>query len=154
MGFLQATDTISGQEGKAFAVINGRIEEMFYIKKLEATVEKKKSEVKTLGKRATQHKAIGWNGTGSMTIYYITSLFREMMLDYINTGKDAYFDIQIVNEDPASSIGKQTVKLHGVNLDKVVMASLDVGAEGLEEEISFTFEDVVILDKFKAPALR
>lgn len=154
MGFLQATDTISGQEGKAFAVINGRIEEMFYIKKLEATVEKKKSEVKTLGKRATQHKAIGWNGTGSMTIYYITSLFREMMLDYINTGKDVYFDIQIVNEDPASSIGKQTVKLHGVNLDKVIMASLDVGSEGLEEEISFTFEDVVILDTFKAPTVQ
>lgn len=42
MAFLRASDTISGQEGKAFVKIGDRMEEMFYIKTLEATVEKEK----------------------------------------------------------------------------------------------------------------
>lgn len=148
MAILQARDTISGQEGRAFATINGQVEEMFYLKTLEATVEKEKAEVKTLGRRGTQHKATGWSGSGSMTIYYVTTLFRKMMLDYIQSGKDTYFDIQVVNEDPSSSIGKQTIVLKGVNLDSVVMASLDTDSDALEEDIDFTFEDVSISDSF------
>ena len=151
MAFLQAIDTISGQEGRAYATINGQVEEMFYIKSLEAKVEKEKAEVKTLGRRGTQHKSIGWSGSGSMTIYYVTSVFRQLMLDYIKHGRDTYFSVVVVNEDPASSIGKQTVTLKNVNLNSVVMAKLDTEAEGLDEEIEFTFEDVDIQDKFSKP---
>ncbi|MCY9540918.1 phage tail tube protein [Paenibacillus alvei] len=153
MGFLRAKDTISGQEGRAYATINGRIEEMFYVKSLEAKVEKEKTELKTLGRRGTQHKATGWSGSGSMTIYYMTSMFRQMMLDYMNHGKDTYFDIQIINEDPTSSVGKQTIVLQGVNLDSMVIASLDTDAEALEEDIDFTFEGVIMQDQFKTPTL-
>lgn len=153
MGFLQAKDTISGQEGRAYATINGRIEEMFYVKSLEAKVEKEKTELKTLGRRGTQHKATGWSGSGSMTIYYMTSTFRQMMLDYMNHGKDTYFDIQVINEDPTSSVGKQTIVLQGVNLDSMIIASLDTDAEALEEDIDFTFEGVIMQDKFKTPTL-
>ncbi len=153
MGFLRASDSISGQEGRAYATINGRVEEMFYVKSLEASAEKTKAEIKTLGRRGTQHKATGWSGTGSMTIYYVTSLFRQMMMNYIKNGVDTYFDIQIVNDDPTSTIGKQTVVLKGVNLDKVIMASLDTEADALEEDIDFTFEDVEVLGAFNAPVL-
>lgn len=38
--FLKAQDTISGQEGRAYATINSRVHEMFYIKTLEASVER------------------------------------------------------------------------------------------------------------------
>lgn len=153
MAFLKAGDTISGQEGRAYATINGQVEEMFYVKTLEATVEKNKTDVKTLGKRGTQHKANGWTGTGSMTIYYVTSRFRQLMLDYIKTGKDTYFDITVVNEDEGSSIGKQTVVLRDVNLDSVIMAKVDTESEVLEEDTDFTFEDVDVLDQFVAPTL-
>ncbi|MCM3747457.1 phage tail tube protein [Paenibacillus pasadenensis] len=153
MGFLKSNDTISGQEGRAFATINGVVEEMFYVRTLEATAEKQKAEVKTLGRRGTQHKATGWSGTGSMTIYYVTSRFRQLMYDYIKNGKDTYFSIQVTNEDPSSSIGAQTVILRGVNLDSVVMASLDTEAEALDEEVSFTFDDVDMTDQFTAPTL-
>lgn len=61
MSFLKANDTISGQEGRAYATINGQVEEMFYIKTLEASVEKEKAEVKTLGRRGVQHKTTGWS---------------------------------------------------------------------------------------------
>lgn len=152
MVFLKAGDTISGQEGRAYATINGQVEEMFYIRTLEATIEKQKTEVRTLGRRGVQHKASGWNGTGTMTIYYVTTLFRQLMLDYIRNGRDVYFDLTIVNEDPTSSIGRQTVVLKGVNLDSVMAARLDTETEVLDEEISFTFDDVDIMDSFTNPA--
>jgi len=43
--FLRAGDTISGQEGKATANIDGNVHDMFFIKSLEATFEKLKTEV-------------------------------------------------------------------------------------------------------------
>jgi hypothetical protein len=149
--FLNARDTISGQEGRAYAVINGNVEEMFYVKGIEATAEKTKAEVKTLGKRGTQHKAAGWGGSGSMTIYYVTSVFRQMMYDYIKNGRDTYFDIVVINEDPNSSIGRQEVTLKGVNLDSVIMAKLDTDSDTLDEEVSFTYDDVEIPGIFQAP---
>lgn len=152
MAFFRAQDAISGQEGRAYATINGRVEEMFYVKTLEATVEKQKTEIKTLGRRGVQHKANGWSGTGSMTMYYATTMFRQMMLDYMKTGKDVYFDIQIVNEDPTSSIGRQTVVLKNVNLNSVIIAKVDTESEILEEDIEFTFDGVELLDNFAAPA--
>lgn len=152
MAFLKAGDTISGQEGRAYATINGQVEEMFYIRTLEATIEKQKTEVRTLGRRGVQHKASGWTGSGTMTIYYVTTLFRRLMLDYIKNGRDVYFDITIVNEDPTSSIGRQTVVLKNVNLDSVMAARLDTETEVLDEEISFTFDDVDIMDSFVNPA--
>ncbi|WP_028563044.1 phage tail tube protein [Paenibacillus pinihumi] len=154
MGFLRAKDVISGQ-GRAYATIGKNKEEMFYVKSLEATAEKQKTEVRTLGRLGTQHKATGWSGTGSMTIYYVTSQFRKLMYDYIKTGKDVYFEIMVVNEDPSSTIGNQTVTLKGVNLNSVMMASLNAEAEVLEEDIEFTFEDVEMdMEKiFKTPTL-
>lgn len=153
MGFLKAGDTISGQEARAYTIINGQVEEMFYSKNLEATAEKNKAEIKTLRKRGVQHKATGWSGTGSMTIYYATSKFRKMMLEYIKNGKDIYFDIQVINEDPTSTLGKQTTVLKNVNLDSVIMAQFDVDSDALEEDIDFTFDDVDILDEFNTPVL-
>lgn len=123
---------------------------MFYVKTLEAKIEKQKAEVKVLGSRSVQHKAAGWTGTGSMTIYYMTPLFRNMMLEYVKNGKDTNFIIQITNEDPMSSIGTQTVCLKNVNLNSVVMAKLDTESDVLEEEVEFTFDDVDILNNFNS----
>lgn len=150
MAFLQAPDVISGKEGRAYAVIDGQVEELFYAKSIEAKVEKTKTEVKVLGRRATQHKATGWNGTGTMTIYYVTSLFRRLMLEYARTGKDFYFTLQVINEDPASAAGRQTTVLKECNIDSVVLARLDVEAEELDEEVPFTFSDFELPEQFNA----
>ncbi|GGG81803.1 phage tail tube protein [Paenibacillus radicis (ex Gao et al. 2016)] len=152
MAFLNAGDTISGQEGRAYTTIDGKYEEMFYIKTLEASIEKQKAEIKTLGHRGLQHKATGWSGTGSMTIYYVTSQFRQLMLDYVKTGVDKGFEVQITNEDPTSTIGAQTVTLYNVNLNSVIMGKLDTESEALEEELEFTFTDIDIVSPFSAPA--
>ena len=151
--FLRAGDTISGQEGKATSVIDGNVEDMFYVKTLEATFEKNKTEVKTLGKRGVQHKGTGWAGSGSMTLYYVTSIFRQMAAKYAKTGQDTYFNITIVNDDPTSTVGKQTVVLYNCNIDSVVLARLDTESDVLEDDIDFTFDDFDILDSFGNPVV-
>ncbi len=148
--YLRAGDTISGQEGQAQAIIDGQVENLFMIKSLEATIEKIKEEVKTIGKRATQHKAAGWSGSGNMTIYYVSSMFRKIMLDYVNNGRDLYFDIVVSNDDPTSTIGLQTVVLEGCNLDSVVIAKLDTDSTVLDEDLE-SFDDVDLLEEFQRP---
>lgn len=149
MKTLNAPDTISGKEGRAYAKINGNNEELFFAKTIEANIEKSKSEVKSIGKRMTGHKVTGLNGTGSMTLYYLTPLFRNLLAEYKKTGVDLYFDLVVENDDPASSAGKQTVLLIGCNLDSTVLAKLDGDSDDpLEEDADFTFEDFDILTPF------
>ncbi|XZM32524.1 phage tail tube protein [Clostridium perfringens] len=149
MAFLKAQDTVCGKEGIAQININGEIHKLFNIKSLEAKMEKNKSEIKTVGARATQHKTTGWNGTGSMTIHYISSLFRKLAVDYIKTGKDIYFDMIVTNDDPTSAVGKQVVALYNCNVDSIILAKLDIDDDALEEDMDFTFDDAEILEGFK-----
>lgn len=149
MRSLFAQDAISGKEGCAYVKINGNNEELFYAKTIELTVENTKSEVKAIGKRMTGHKVTGQNGTGSMTIYYVTPIFRSMMTEYKRTGKIPYFDLVIENDDPASSAKKQSVLAINCCLDSVILAKLDGDSDdALDEDADFTFEDYDILTPF------
>ncbi|MEF9952198.1 MAG: phage tail tube protein [Clostridium sp.] len=146
--FLEFKDTISGQEGVAYAVINGENHELFYAKKIEGKVKKEKKEGKTLGKRGTQNKAIGYTGTGTLVVYYVTPLFTDMILKYMKTGVDTYFDLLVTNDDPNSAAGKQSVVLKNCNLDEGIIALLDVESEALEQDMEFTFDDADKLESF------
>ncbi len=149
MAKLKSFDPISGKEGVAYAKINGNNEELFFAKTIEATVEKAKSEIKAIGRRMNGHKATGLNGTGSMTLYYLTPLFRQMLKQYKDTGVDIYFDLVVENSDPSSSAGKQTTLLMDCNLDSVLLTKLDADSDDpLEEDADFTFEDYDILEEF------
>lgn len=149
MKTLNAPDTISGKEGRAYAKIDGNNEDLFFAKTIESTVEKSKSEVKAIGKRMTGHKTTGGNGTGSMTLYYMTPLFRQMIKQWKETGQDIYFDMVIENDDQESSAGKQSVLLTDCNLDSVVLGKLDGDSDDpLDEDVDFTFEDFDILTPF------
>lgn len=149
MKALNAPDTISGKEGRAYAKVDGNNEELFFAKTIECSVEKAKSEIKAIGKRMTGHKTTGGNGTGSMTLYYLTPLFRQMMKDWKESGRDVYFDMVIENDDQESAAGKQSVLLIDCNLDSVVLAKLDGDSDDpLDEDVDFTFEDFDILTPF------
>ena len=146
---LNAPDTISGKEGRAYAKIDGNNEDLFFAKTIESTVEKSKSEVKAIGKRMTGHKTTGGNGTGSMTLYYMTPLFRQMIKQWKETGQDIYFDMVIENDVQESSAGTQSVLLIDCNLDSVVLGKLDGDSDDpLDEDVDFTFEDFDILTPF------
>jgi hypothetical protein len=151
--YLKSGDIISGKEGTVTAEIDGNVEVMFYVKNLEATFEKQKSEVNVLGFRGTQHKTVGWTGSGSMTIFYATSSFRKMAEKYAKTGEDTYFTITVTNNDRTSSIGTQTSVLYRCNLDSTVIAKMDVDNTELDEDVDFTFDDFAILEEFTMPTL-
>lgn len=153
MGYLKAGDVISGQMGVAFLTINGKNEEMFYLKDLEAVVEKEKTAIRVMGKKGDQQKTTGASGTGSMTIYAVTSIFAKMAEDLLKHGKDTYFQIKTTNDDPDSTIGRQSILLKNVNLDSLPVVNLDVDAEALEQSMDFTYDDLDLLEQFKKPVL-
>lgn len=145
---LQANDTISAKEGTATAIINNRVYEIAELRNIDATVDFDKQDVKTLGKRGTQHKITGFSGSGNMNIYYITSMWRQVALTYMKTGKVTPFDIVLKNQDPASNTGKQVTKLMGCLLDGVTLAKLNVDGDILDEDVNFTFDDADLLTPF------
>ncbi|WP_110954786.1 phage tail tube protein [Anaerosinus massiliensis] len=150
--YLQAGDTVNGKEGSVYATIAGRVYNCLEIKKLEAKVEKQKTDIPVLGYRGTQTKAKGYKGTGSVTAYYVSSVMRDLMLQYMNTGVDVYFTMVVTNEDPNSTIGKQRIQLNNCNIDSALLAKIDIEADELEEDYDFTFDSAVALDEFTRPS--
>lgn len=146
---MKAKDVISGSLAQCYVTIEGKRYNFMQAKTLEATIEKTKAEVALLGQTGKGNKATGWKGSGSASFYYTTSIFRELMARYKRTGEDIYFDIQVTNEDPTSTIGRQTVILKGCNFDGGVLAKFDAEADFLEEDMDFTFEDFEMPETFK-----
>ena len=138
---MHAKDTISAALAECFVTIGTHRYNFMQAIDLEAKFEKVKTEVPILGKPGRGNKAAGWKGTGSATFHYNTSIFRQMMLDYKDTGQDTYFEIQITNEDPTSRVGRQTMILIDCNIDGGILAKFDADADYLDEEMDFTFED-------------
>lgn len=138
---MHAKDSVFAALAECYVTIEGTRYNFMQAINIEATMEKSKVEVPVLGRTGRGHKANGWNGTGSATFHYNTSIFRKVMMEYKKTGKDLYFDMQITNLDPTSSVGAQTVILKDCNLDSVVLTKFDADGEYLDEEFDFTFED-------------
>ncbi len=145
---MNAKDSVSASLAQCFVTIGDQRYNFMQAINLEANFEKTKTEVPILGKTGKGNKATGWSGSGSATFHYNTSIFRELLLKYKNTGEDIYFDIQITNEDPTSTVGRQTVILKDCNIDGGILAKFDADGEYLEEDMDFTFEDFEMPEKF------
>lgn len=145
---MNARDAISAPLAECYVTIEGNRYNFMQAINLEANFEKTKTEVPILGKTAKGNKASGWNGSGSATFHYNTSIFRKLLYRYKNTGEDIYFDIQVTNEDPTSTIGRQTIILKDCNLDGGLLTKFDADGEYLDESIDFTFEDWEMPEEF------
>ena len=145
---MKAKDAMSAKLAECFATIGNNRYNFMQAINFEASFEKTKSEVPILGKTGTGNKSTGWKGTGSATFHYNTSIFREMMLKFKETGEDIYFEIQVTNEDPTSSAGRQTVVFVDCNIDGGILAKFDADGEYLDEDMDFTFEDFKMPETF------
>ena len=146
---MKSKDALSAKLAECYVTIGQNRYNFMQAINFEAKFEKTKSEVAILGKTGSGNKSTGWKGTGSATFHYNTSIFREMMLKYKNTGEDIYFEIQVTNEDPTSSAGRQTVVFIDCNIDGGILAKFDADGEFLDEDMDFTFEDFKMPEKFK-----
>ena len=145
---MKAKDAISAKLAECFVTIKGRRYNFMQAINLEASFEKNKTTVPILGKTGQGNKATGWSGSGSATFHYNTSIFREMMQQYKDTGEDIYFEIQVSNDDPTSAAGRQTVVFIDCNIDGGILAKFDADGEYLDEDMDFTFEDFKMPEKF------
>lgn len=146
---MRAKDVISSTLASAYVTVDGNRYLLFQAKKLEAKFDKTKKEVGILGRVSKGNKATGGKGSGKLTIYKNTDLFTQMIIDYMKTGKDVYFDLQASNDDETSDAGARTVILKDCNINSATVASFDVDGDWLEEEIDFTFEDMLLPQAFK-----
>lgn len=145
---MKARDAVSATLAECYVTIGTRRYNFMQAINLEAKFEKNKTEIPILGKTGKGNKTSGWKGTGSATFHYNTSVFRQMMLQYKETGEDIYFEIQISNEDPTSAVGRQTMILIDCNIDGGILAKFDADGEYLDEDMDFTFEDFKMPETF------
>jgi|SRR5690606_1062280 len=151
--YVRLSDTISSKEGKAYITINGQNRELFEISSLTAQLELNIQARQMLGHRMVQHKVIGAEGTGSMTMYFMNSDMLRLAIQYIKEGKYGGLKLQIKNEDPQSTIGKQEVVLLGVLLNTIPVAALDDQSDDpITIDTDFTFDDIEGLSFFELPA--
>lgn len=146
---MKARDSVFAALAECFVTIGSRRYNFMQAINLEAKFEKTKTEVPILGKTGKGNKASGWKGTGSATFHYNTSIFRQMMVQYKDTGEDIYFEIQITNEDPTSKAGRQTMILMDCNINGGILAKFDADGEYLDEDMDFTFEDFSMPETFR-----
>ena len=146
---MRAKDSISASLAECFVTIGTRRYNFMQAINFEAKFEKIKSEIPILGKTGKGNKSTGWKGTGSATFHYNTSVFRQMMAKYKDTGEDVYFEIQVSNEDPTSAAGRQTMIFIDCNVDGGILAKFDADSEYLDEDMDFTFEDFKMPEAFK-----
>ena len=150
--YTRLSDTISAREGKAYITIDGQNRELFEISALTAQIELNVQERRMLGHRMTQHKVVGASGTGSMTIYFMNSQMLNQAIQYLRTGNYKGLKVQVKNEDPQSTIGKQEVVLLNVILATIPVATLDDQSDDpITFDTDFTFDDIEVLEGFKLP---
>ena len=145
---MDAWDAISAAKAECFVTIENQRYYFMQALNLEAKIEKVKSEVPILGRAMKGNKTVGMKGTGSATFHYNTSIFRDILYKFQQTGQDVYFDIQVTNEDATSTAGCQTVILKGCNLNGGIVTKFDATGEYLEDEFEFTFESWEMPEKF------
>ena len=150
--YTRLSDTISSKEGKAFITIDGRNRELFEIVSLKAQIDLSVQSKRMMGHRMTQHKVIGAEGTGSMTMYFMNSDMLRLALDYIKNGKYGGLKLQVKNEDEQSTVGSQEVLLLNVLLKTIPVAVIDADSDDpVTIDTDFTFDDIEGLSYFDLP---
>ena len=148
MSFLLESDALNGKQGSAFMTLDGQNIEIFGRKKFQSDAEFQDTDFKVVGTTLVQKKTTGVSLTGTMTIYFGTPHFLRLLQEYLKTGRLPYFTLQITNDDPATSVGTQTVVLYNVKLQKLPVAMLDADADFLEMEVGFSYTNIEVLNYF------
>lgn len=150
--YVRLGDTISSKEGKAFITIDGTTRELFEISSLKAQLDLTVQSRRMMGHRMTQHKVVGAEGTGSMTMYFMNSDMLKLAVAYIKEGKYGGLKLQVKNEDAQSTIGAQEVVLQNVLLKTIPVVTIDDQSDDpITIDTDFTFDDLDELSYFDLP---
>ena len=145
---MRPRDSVRGSAAEGFITIDGRRYSFLQMINFESKIEISNGELPILGKVMKGHKPGPATGTWSATVYYNQSIMRQAVIEYIKTGVFPYFEIQVTNEDPSSAAGRQTSILKDCLIDGSILSKFDADTEFLDEEISGTFDDAELPEKF------
>lgn len=145
---MEQTDAIFGGLAECYVTINGNRLNFMQLTEFESTFKPKIVDVKILGRVQKGKKMAGGEGSWKGKAHYNTSTLRKVMLEYKKSGLFVPFEIQVTNEDPSTSIGRQTITHSGCLLDELILAKFVAGDEILEEDISGTFDDWDMPEEF------
>lgn len=153
MAYLLARDTVNGAEGSIVITQNGQNIVVANMKNIKPTAGIQSEDMRVIGTRTIQNKNNGVKLTGTGNVYYGTDLFRDMVLQYINTGVMPQFDIQITNNDPQTTIGSEVTAYYGCTLiGDIPLSILDTEESMLNYDFNFAYTRVARLQSFTAPA--
>lgn len=138
---MKAMDSVSGAMATAYVTIDDTRYNLMQLYSFEASMKINTSEVSILGKTGKGSKPAGWTGTWKGTAHYNQSVLRKLWLTYKNDGILTTMDIQVTNEDPVSSAGRQTVILKNCVSSGGIITKFDADSQSLTETIEGTFDD-------------
>lgn len=140
-------------KGGAYITVAGQNRKAFEIAKLEAKVELKMWSKQLLGNQMEQNRPTGAKGSGTITVYNATSVFREACHEYLENGTFPPISIQAYSDDKGSAVGRSEVLLRNVVLNEVPLMLIDEGSEeGSQSDIGILFSDYDVLSDFKLPS--
>lgn len=113
-------------------------------------VEYEKDEKPVLGITNKESIKLGSSGTFEWTVYDVTSEFRRRAQKYQDEHIDELFDMQVVQLDPNSKTGRQSVTFYDCNMDSLNIAHLDIDSTDLQVDIEGTFSRYHIDDQYTA----
>ena len=145
---MNAKDSVSASLAECYITIDGERYNFMQLISFESSWNVNITEVPILGKVGKGHKPTSGSGEWSGTAHYNQSVIRDMMLRYKNEGYMQYFDIQVTNEDPTSSVGRQTIILKDCLVEGGILAKFDADSEYLDEDLSGTFEEWEMPERF------
>lgn len=139
---MNANAILSGTEGIAYIILpDNRRKVLANLVSMSASLKYTKKSFGLMGSRQKAVKPGPAENSGKIKMYFNTSTFRELALEYKNTGRAPKYDLQIVNNDAASTLGPQVVLLYGFSFDEQMLFNLDIDDDALTEETGFTFDD-------------
>ena len=150
--YVYERDVPNGAAGRGFMVIGGRNIEMFFLKNIKISGSFDTQDFKVVGANVTQKKTTGLAITGTATIYECTPEFVNMAYEYLQTGKLPEFNVQLTNDDPATSIGAQTIQYSHCKLTELDIQTLDADQAFTEANIGFNALRFAPLESFHAPS--
>lgn len=81
--YTKINDLVTGSEGSAFITVDGQNRYFFELSKIEANIEFTVLAKKLLGHRMKQHKVVGAEGKGSITMYNVSPAALAIYQQYI-----------------------------------------------------------------------
>ena len=138
---MNSKDAISGSLAECYITIDGNRYNFMQLYEFSASYEANIVDVPILGQISKGHKAAGGSGTWSGTAHFNQSILRQLLYRFKTSGEMVYFDIQVTNSDPTSSVGRQTIILKNCLMEGGVLTKLNADEEILKEDISGTFDD-------------